>query len=289
MTQTISHKKKKPLSRDTILGRFFSNKLGMVGLSIVVLVGLIALFAPLIAPHSPELTNLANTLQKPSSTHLLGTDDLGRDVLSRLIFGAQTTVLAATQATLISIIGGVPLGLIAGYWGGAIDSVLSRIADAFMAFPALLLAVIIVGLTGPGLSNAMFAIGVVYAPRLFRITRSACIGIRPETFIRASETIGLRDTSIIIRHILPNVLSPLLVQISLTMAATVLAEASLSFLGLGVEPPEASWGSILGRSVPFMTTQFIPVIAAGVAIFTLVLSFNVAGDALRDSIGRKKA
>lgn len=271
-----------------IVRRFLRQRLALLAAGFILVVSLLAVFAPVVSPYSPEKTDLLAVLQGPSSDHLLGTDDLGRDVLSRLIFGGRTTLLAALQATFLAVAAGVPLGMLAGFSGGVVDAILSRIADAFMTFPPLLLAVIIVGLTGPGLQNAMLAIGIVFAPRLFRVSRAAVIGVMPETYIKAAQTIGATPARILVRNVLPNALSPLLVQISLTMATAVLAEASLSFLGLGVQPPEASWGSILGRSVPFMTSQPVAILGSGLAIFALVLAFNVLGDGLRDSIGREK-
>ncbi|WP_298752857.1 ABC transporter permease [uncultured Serinicoccus sp.] len=271
-----------------IVRRFLQQRLALLATFFILLVTVSAVLAPLLSPYPPEQTDLMAVLQGPNGAHLLGTDDLGRDVVSRLIYGGRTTLLAALQATLLALVGGVPLGMFAGFAGGVADTILSRIADAFMTFPPLLLAVIIVGLTGPGLENAMLAIGVVFAPRLFRVSRAAVIGIMPETYIKAAQTLGASPVRILVRNVLPNALSPLLVQISLTMATAILAEASLSFLGLGVQPPEASWGSILGRSVPFMTSQPAAVLGSGALIFALVLSFNVLGDGLRDSIGRER-
>lgn len=271
-----------------IVRRFLRQRLAMLASGFILLVTAAAICAPLISPYPPEQTQLMAVLQGPSGSHLFGTDDLGRDVLSRLIYGGRTTLLAALQATSLALVVGVPLGMLAGFAGGIVDTVLSRIADAFMTFPPLLLAVIIVGLTGPGLQNAMLAIGIVFAPRLFRVSRAAVIGIMPETYVKAARTLGASPVRILLRNVLPNALSPLLVQISLTMATAILAEASLSFLGLGVQPPEASWGSILGRSVPFMTSQPAAIFGSGVLIFALVLSFNIVGDGLRDSIGRER-
>jgi peptide/nickel transport system permease protein len=178
--------------------------------------------------------------------------------------------------------------MLAGFLGGWVDAIFSRVADAVMTFPALLLAVIIVGIRGPGLTNAMIAIGVVYGPRLYRVARASVLGVLNETYVAASRTVGCSQTRILVRHLLPNALSPLLVQISLTMGTAVLAEGSLSFLGLGVQPPQASWGALLGRAVPYVEAQPTPVIAAGLCISLLVLAFNLVGDGLRDSIGRER-
>jgi peptide/nickel transport system permease protein len=271
-----------------VVGRFLRQRLAVASLVFVVAMAAVAVLASVLSPYRPEATDLQATLQGPGGGHLLGTDDLGRDLLSRLIFGTRTTLLAALQATVLAVVAGIPLGMVAGFVGGVVDAALSRVADALMTFPALLLAVIIVGLTGPGLTNAMIAIGVVYAPRLFRVGRASVLSVVPETYINASRTIGCSPARVLLRHVLPNALSPMLVQISLTMGTAILAEASLSFLGLGVQPPEASWGSILGRSVPFMASQPVAVIASGLAISLLVLAFNLLGDGLRDSIGRER-
>lgn len=271
-----------------VVTRFLAQRLALASLAFVVLMVTVAVLAPALSPYSPEATDLQATLKGPSGAHLLGTDDLGRDLLSRMIFGTRTTVLAASQATILAVVAGIPLGMVAGFVGGVLDAVMSRVADAFMTFPALLLAVIIVGLTGPGLTNAMIAIGIVYAPRLFRVGRASVLSVVSETYISASRTIGCSPTRVLLRHVLPNALSPVFVQISLTMGTSILAEASLSFLGLGVQPPQASWGSILGRAVPFMGSQPVAVIASGLAISFLVLALNLLGDGLRDSIGREK-
>jgi len=274
--------------RLAVVTRFRAQRLPMAALLVLVLVVLVAVFAPVLARYPFEQGDLAQTLQGPSGAHWLGTDDVGRDVLSRMLFGARTTLLASLEATALAVILGVPAGLIASFLGGWTNAVLSRFADAVMTFPALLLAVIIVGISGPGLTHAMIAIGIVYAPRLFRVARAAGLSVLNETYISASTTIGCSRTRILMRHILPNALSPLLVQITLTMATAALAEASLSFLGLGVQPPQASWGALLGRAVPYMSTHPVPVIAPGLAISVLVLSFNLVGDGLRDAIGRER-
>lgn len=270
------------------LRRFVKQRLAFASLCFLLLMVLIALLAPLIAPYPPALTSLPDALQGPSGAHWLGTDDLGRDTLSRVIYGTRTSLLAAAQATGLSVILGAPLGILAGFLGGRWDSVMSRVADALMTFPGLLLAVVIVGILGPGLTNAMLAIGVVYAPRLFRVARASATSVMPETYIRAAETLGCSKTRIVLRHLVPNALSPIVVQISLAMGTALLVEASLSFLGLGVQPPDASWGSLLGKAVPYLTVQPVAVIVTGSLIAAAILSFNLVGDGVRDSIGRER-
>ena len=279
--------RKARLLRLPMVQRFRRQRLAVAALGFVLLVTLVCLAAPVLSPYPFDRGVLEDTLQGPSSAHLLGTDDVGRDVLSRLLHGGRTTLLAAVQATGFSVLLGVPTGIVAAFGGGRVDAVLSRVADAVMTFPALFLAVVIVGIMGPSLTNAMIAIGVVYGPRLFRVARAAGLSVLNETYISAATTVGCSRTRVLARHLVPNSLSPLLVQISLTMATAVLAEGSLSFLGLGVQPPESSWGAVLGRGVPHMSEHPTPVIAAGLLITLLVLSFNLIGDGVRDSIGRE--
>lgn len=274
--------------RLTVVQRFIRQRLAMSGLVFIIGVVVLCALAPVISPYPFDKGELTSALQGPSSAHWLGTDDVGRDILSRMLYGGRTTLLAALQATTLSVAIGVPTGLVAALFGGWVDMVLSRIADAVMTFPALFLAVVIVGISGPGLTNAMIAIGIVYAPRLFRVARAAGVGILTQTYILSARTVGCGRGRILGRHMLPNALSPILVQVSLTMATAILAEGSLSFLGLGVQPPQASWGALLARGVPQISTHPTPVIAAGLAISFVVLAFNLIGDGARDSIGRER-
>lgn len=267
--------------------RFRHERSAVIALGFLILVAVSATTAPLLAPYDPAAQSLTDRLQGPSADHLLGTDDLGRDVLSRLLFAARISLIAAIQATAIGVILGVPVGLVAGYVRGLLDTVLSRIADAVMSIPALLLALAIVGILEPNLTSAMIAIGVVYAPRLFRITRAAALAQREETFVEAARSVGSSSMSIMARHVLPNILSPLIVQISLSMGFAILFEASISFLGLGVQPPDASWGSMLGRSTRFFEESSHLVVIPGIAILLTVLAFNVLGDGIRDSLGKE--
>lgn len=267
--------------------RFFKRGPAVVALGVIVLMVLVAVFAPLLAPYDPLAQDLRNTLQGPSSEHWLGTDELGRDVLSRIIFGARVSLLAAVQAVVIALVLGVPPGLVAGYFGGRIDTAISRINDTLMSFPPLLLAIAIVGVFGPNLRNAMLAVGIIFAPRFLRLTRAAVLAVKEETFVEASRSIGTPTLRIVRTRILPNTLSPLLVQASLSLGFAMLAEAGLSFLGLGVQPPQASWGSMVGRAYRFLDQSPTLVIFPGLAIVLAVLAFNVLGDGLRDSVGRE--
>lgn len=267
--------------------RFLRQKLAVFMGIVLVLLTVIALIAQWIMPHDPNQQNLSNVLAQPGGEHLLGTDDLGRDQLSRLISATQVTMYAGALATLVAVVIGLPLGLLAGYRRGLIDTVLSRIADALMAIPTLLFAMSIVAVVGTGVTNAMLAIGVVTAPRFFRVARGMAIVVREETFIEAARSIGLPPWQIIRRHVLPNVLSPLIVQISMTMGFSILFEAGLSFLGLGVQPPDASWGSLLQKAVTYGSTNPLLMLLPGLLILITVLAFNTVGDAIRDSVGRE--
>lgn len=267
--------------------RFLRERGAVVALAFLVVAVLCAIFAPVLAPHDPDAQSLSDRLQGFSREHLLGTDDLGRDVASRMLFAARVSLIAAVQATAVGVVLGVPVGLVAGYVRGWFDNLASRVADAVMSIPALLLALAIVGVLEPNLTSAMIAIGIVYAPRLFRVTRAAALAVREETYVEAARSVGSSPIRIVLGHVLPNVLSPLIVQISLSMGFAILFEASISFLGLGVQPPDASWGSMLGRSTRFFEQSPHLVIVPGVAIILTVLAFNVIGDGIRDSLGRE--
>lgn len=267
--------------------RFASNRLSLTALAVLIVLVVSAAAAPWIAPYAPDAIDVRNRLAGPSAEHWLGTDSLGRDTFTRLLFAGRISLVAAATAVLIAVAVGVPLGLIAGYFGGWLDWVLGRTADVLMTFPAIILAIAIIAATGPGLTNAMIAIGIVYAPRLFRVVRSATLAVRAETYIEASVSIGTPARSIIARRVLPNVLSPLLVQISLMLAAALLAEAALSLLGLGVVPPTPSWGNLLGRGFEEIRSSPLLVWYPGLAIAAATLSFNLIGDGLRDALGRE--
>lgn len=273
--------------RQRFVRRFRQEKVALAMLGLLALIVAASLLAPLLATADPNAQELRARLQAPSSEHWFGTDDLGRDVFSRILFAGRISLLAALQATAIGVAIGVPIGLAAGYLRGWVDILASRVADAIMSIPALLLALAIVGVLEPNLTSAMIAIGIVYAPQFFRLTRSSTMAVREETFIEAARGSGGSSRAIITGHILPNALSPLVVQISLAMGFAILFEASISFLGLGVQPPESSWGSMLGRSTRFFEGSPHLVIIPGVMIAVTVLAFNVIGDGIRDSLGRE--
>ncbi|MDZ7791686.1 MAG: ABC transporter permease [Xanthomonadales bacterium] len=208
-------------------------------------------------------------------------------MLSRLVYGTQVSLQAAFQAVFIGVVLGVPFGLVAGYVGGWTDAVISRVADGVLSFPPLILAIAIVGVLGPGLTNAMLAIGIVFAPRFLRLVRGSVLSVREETFIEAARSIGTTDRRIVRRHVFPNIASPLLVQVTLSTGLAMLSEAGLSFLGLGVQPPDASWGAMLGSAFRHLSREPWQAVYPGVMIAATVLAFNVLGDGVRDAMGRR--
>jgi peptide/nickel transport system permease protein len=259
----------------------------MTGAAIVVILAVIlmAIFAPLIAPYDPEAVDFAAARSGPTSDHLLGTDNLGRDTLSRTIYGARVSLQVGVIAVGIALVIGTVLGLIAGYLSGSfVDSVIMRCMDAILAFPTLVLALAITAALGPSLTNVMIAVGVVGIPGYARLVRGQVLSVREREYIEAARTIGVSDTRIIWRHILPNVTAPIIVQASLGVAFAILAEASLSFLGLGVQPPTPSWGAMLSVGKDWL--QYVPwmAIVPGAAIFLVVLAFNFIGDGIRDAL-----
>jgi peptide/nickel transport system permease protein len=276
-------------ARARFLRRFRRQYPALVALGWLVLVVLAAICAPLLATHPPLEQNLGAVLQRPGAGgHLLGTDDLGRDVYTRALYAGRISLVAAAQAVAVAVALGVIPGLIAGYAGRRVDAVIMRITDGVMCFPPLILAIAFVGVLGPSLTNAMFVIGVIFAPRFVRLVRGSVLSVRQETFIEASRSIGTPTRRVILRHVVPNVLSPLIVQISLAAAMAMLAEASLSFLGLGVQPPDASWGSMIERGFRYTAAAPWLTVFPGLLIALTVLAFNVLGDGLRDSLGREE-
>lgn len=256
----------------------------LVGLAIIILFVLLAIFAPWIAPYDPLATSWSMVRKAPSAAHWLGTDDLGRDILSRIIFGTRASLLAGVISVSIAISIGVPLGLLAGYRGGFIDALISRITDAMLACPALILAIALAAFLGPSLTNAMIAIGITATPIFIRLTRGQAINVKVENYIEAAEAIGNSSLRIALRHVLPNVVPALLVQITLSIAAAIIAEAALSFLGLGQQPPAPSWGSMLNAAQRFLVSAPWMALWPGLSIFLIVMSFNLLGDGLRDAL-----
>jgi len=266
------------------LRRLKRRKGAIVGLAVIVLFVVVAMFAPWIAPYDPAAQSWSAVRKAPSLTHWLGTDDVGSDVLARVLFGARASLLAGVISVAIALSIGVPLGLIAGYAGGWIDAILSRITDAMLAVPFLILAIALAAFLGPSLGNAMIAIGVTTTPIFIRLTRGQVMMVKVEDYVEAARAIGNPRWRIALFHILPNILPALLVQATLSIAAAIIAEAALSFLGLGQQPPAPSWGSMLNSAQRFLTQAPWMAIYPGFAIFLTVLSFNLLGDGLRDAL-----
>ncbi len=279
-------KEKKRRSRGFIV-RFREQLAPMVALGYLVVLILAAVFADVLATYDPNAQDLMATMQNPSAEHWLGTDQLGRDVYSRMLFAARLSLTAGAIAVGLGLLFGLPIGLIAGYVGGRTDRVVMFFVDAMMGFPPLLLAIGVVAALGAGITNAMIAIGIVFIPRTVRVVRGATLAIRNETFLEASRSIGTPLLRIVRVHVLPNVLPPVIVQTTLMIGFAMLTEASLSFLGLGAQPPEASWGSMLGAAARDVGRQPLLMIWPGLAIAVTVLALNVFGDGLRDSFGRE--
>ena len=256
----------------------------MVGLAVVLFFVLVALFAPWIAPHDPLATSWNAVRQAPGAAYLFGADELGRDVLSRIVWGTRASLLAGVVSVCISVAFGVPIGMLAGYLGGWADALISRLTDAMLACPFLILAIALAAFLGPSLTNAMIAIGVSATPVFIRLTRAQVLSAKSEDYVEAARALGNPHLRIALRHIFPNILAPLIVQATLAIAAAVIAEASLSFLGLGQQPPAPSWGSMLNTARNYVDQAPWMAIWPGLSIFLLVLSFNLLGDGLRDAL-----
>jgi peptide/nickel transport system permease protein len=256
----------------------------VVGLVLILLFVLTAIFADLIAPHDPYLIAPAKALQGPSSDFLLGTDELGRDVLTRLLVGARITLVITLGAVMLSLGAGGSLGLIAGFYGGRVDTAIMRGVDVLMAMPGFLLAIGIIAALGVGTSNLIIAVGIYSIPAFARIARGSTLSVKAEEYIVAARAIGMSSGRIILGHILPNILPPLIVQISLRMATAILTASGLSFLGLGPQPPTPEWGAMLSAGRDYMTLAPLFVAVPGLAILLVTLSFNLLGDGLRDAL-----
>jgi len=270
--------------RKSALAQCLAQPSAVIGGAIVIFFVLVAIFAPLLAPYDPSASDWLAIRQAPSALHWFGTDDLGRDILSRVIYGARASLMAGVISVAIAMALGIPLGLIAGYFGGVLDMVISRCTDALLACPFLVLAIALAAFLGASLQNAMIAIGVSAMPIFIRLTRGQVLVVKGEDYVTAVRALGVRDRSIIVSHILPNVLAPIVVQGTITMAVAVLAEASLAFLGLGQRPPAPSWGSMLDVARQFLTEAPWMAVWPGMAIVAIVLGFNLLGDGLNDAL-----
>lgn len=266
------------------LQRLRKHRLAVTGAAFIVILCLTALLAPWLAPHDPHRQFLAHRLLTPGEGYLLGTDHLGRCLFSRLLFGARATLLVGLVVVGITSIMGVLLGAVAGYRGGLMDEVIMRGVDVLLAFPGIILALVIAGIMGPSLFSIMFAISLTGWTGYARVVRGAVLSVKEREFVQAASSLGAGDARIVFRHILPNVMAPVIVMATLGMAHVVLAAAALSFLGLGMQPPHAEWGSMLNAGRPFMRTAPHLTIFPGLAIMITVLAFNFLGDGLRDAL-----
>ena len=266
-----------------IMHQIRRHPIGFFGLVVVLLVLLMAIFAPVIAPYEPS-SQAATRLLPPSAEHLMGTDELGRDVFSRVIFGARTSLYVGLLSVSIAMVLGVTLGVLAGFIGGNFDNIVMRFVDIIFAFPTLVLAIVIAGLLGPSLTNAMIAIAIVFSPNCARVSRGSVLTVKNDMYLEAAHVIGGKQAHVIIRHILPNIMAPLVILATLSLSLAILAEAGLSFLGLGTQPPDSAWGLMLSQGRRFMEISPGLAIFPGLAIMITVLAFNFLGDGLRDAL-----
>jgi peptide/nickel transport system permease protein len=279
----------KPVSRfretwQTLL----ANKLAVAGLVVLTILVLIGIFGKAIAPYGLNEIDVPNRLSGPSALHWFGTDNLGRDTFSRVLIAARVSLQVGFIAVGFAAVVGVPIGLFSGYYRGVTDAILMRAMDVLFSFPAILLAIAIVAVLGPGIGNAMIAIGLVYTPIFARITRGSVLVVSEEVYIRAARSLGAGDRRIIFRHILPNVLAPIIVQTTLSLAFAILSEAALSYLGLGVQPPNPAWGRMLADGQNYFQQNAWMGIFPGLAILVTVMAFNFVGDGLRDALDPKQ-
>jgi len=266
------------------LRRLLRRPAAAAGLAVIVFFVALAVLAPIVSPYDPLATSWSAVRKAPSAAHWFGTDEIGRDVLARVIWGARASLLAGVVSVLISLSIGMPIGLLAGYAGGKADMLISRLTDAVLACPFLILAIALAAFLGPSLTNAMIAIGVSATPVFVRLTRGQTLAIKAEEFVLAARAIGNPPWRVALAHVLPNVVPALIVQGTLAIAAAVIAEASLSFLGLGQQPPAPSWGSMLNTAKNYIDNAPWMAVWPGLSIFVLVLSFNLVGDGLRDAL-----
>ncbi|CAN5335082.1 ABC transporter permease [soil metagenome] len=277
-----------PTRTSRVLQWLRSDLRASISLAFLLLLLLLSVTATWIAPYGPSVQDLNDTLSPMSNKHWLGTDDLGRDILSRMIHGAPVTLYASLLAVSVAIVLGVPIGLLAGYMGGWLDEVVGRLVDTLLSFPAIVLAIAVTGALGIGLTNAMISVGIVFAPQLARLVRARTLVVRQELYVDAARCFGAPMHSILWRHVLPNTIQPVIVQITLLLAGALLAEASLSFLGLGIQPPNASWGAMLARAYQNMEIAPEQMYAPGLAILFTALAFNTLGESLRVALDPTK-
>ncbi len=281
MTDAVLVAERRP-RRIAGIGRWLVTDIrGALSLSFLLMLLLVSLLGPWISPYAPNAQDIDASLAPMSAAHWLGTDDLGRDTLSRLIYGGMASLYASFLAVIIAVIFGVPVGVLAGYLGGWADAVISRIIDSFLSFPAIVLAIAVTGALGIGLTNGMISVGIVFAPQLARLVRARTLIVRNDLYVDAARCFGASTGRILWRHVLPNAIQPVIVQVTLLLAAALLAEASLSFLGLGIQPPDPSWGAMLARAYQNMEIAPEQMYPPGLAILLTALAFNTLGESLR--------
>jgi len=263
--------------------RFFHHKLGVIGFVVLTLVFLAGIFAPAVSPYDPTQVDVKNIRSAPTAEHWFGTDELGRDILSRVIFGTRVTLMVMVISVSLALVGGTLLGLIAGYAGGKVEAVLMMLMDALLSFPMLILALAIIAILGPGIQNAMMAIAIVNVPNFARIVRGQVLAIKQSEYIDASRSIGSNGAQVLFKEILPNTLDAIIIYASLRSSQAIITESSLSFLGRGVQPPTPSWGWMVAVGMKFWNVAWWMSFFPGLAIFITVLSVNLMGDALRDA------
>ena len=279
-------KKKKSHTRE-ILHRLFKNKLAVAGLGVIILLVLAAIFAPLLAPYAYEAQDLTSTFQAPGKAHLLGTDNLGRDILSRLIYGTRQSLRIGVLSVAIASVLGITFGSIAGFYGGKVDNVLMRMLDIYQSVPAMLLSIALAAALGPGLNNAILAIGISTMAEYARMIRAQILTVREREYVEAARAINASDPRIVLKHIIPNAFAPLIVSITMNIGNSILAAATLSFIGLGAQPPLPEWGAMLSAGRSYMRDYGYLVIIPGICIMASVLAFNLLGDGLRDALDPK--
>lgn len=279
---------KSPSVGKNFFKKLFRNKLATLGLVLVCVMVLLAIFAPILAQHNPNEMEMNATLLKPGEAgHLLGTDNYGRDLFSRIVYGARISLIVGMGAVAVGAVVGILLGLIAGYFGGILDSVIMRLMDALAAFPFILLAITLMTVLGTGLTNVIIAVGIGNIPGFARMIRGQVLGVKEELFIEVTESLGASKWRILFRHVLPNCLTPIIVYATMSVAGAIISEAALSFLGLGIQPPTASWGNILKEGKDFLVIAPHIAVFSGLAILLSVLGLNLFGDGLRDALDPK--
>ncbi len=288
MAKEKKHKaKKRNLGKSRALKRILFNKKAIVGGILLFLIALSAIFAPILTPHNPIEQNMRNRLQPPSSENLLGTDNFGRDILTRILYGGRISLRIGFISVGIAILFGCTLGILSGFYGGWIDNVIMRFIDIMLALPGFLLALAIVAALGATINNVMIAVGISYIPVFARLMRSSVLSVIEKDYVSAARGIGGNDFQIIFKHIIPNSINPIVVQATLAMAGSILSAAGLSFLGLGAQPPTPEWGSMIASTRQFIRLSHYPVTFSGIAIVVTVLSLNLFGDGLRDALDPK--